>query len=119
MSSVTTLSPSFQGKACATRFNPQLVFGRKATSFRAGADEPRDLLPRLLDRRVPPSPVRRPAVPRVLVVGGDRGGDPARQGSHRGVIEIEEVLPNGELAVEVLAARGRSPGSHREHKPKP
>ena len=32
MSSVTTLSPSFQGKAWATRFMPQLVFGRNAIS---------------------------------------------------------------------------------------
>ncbi len=40
MSSVTTLSPSFQGKDWATKFNPQLVLGRKAISLRPAPMNP-------------------------------------------------------------------------------
>ncbi len=61
MSSVTTLSPSFQGNPSATRFKPQLVFGRNAIS--AGcAPTKRAALPRVAS--IIPYQLRQSAAPR-------------------------------------------------------
>ena len=93
----------------ATRLTPQLVFGRKAIFVRRGSDQARALLARGLDHRR--TSERQSAAPRsrafstcaVMAVG-----DAARQGSGRGMVEVEQLPPHGELAGRARRARSRS-----------
>ena len=61
MSSETTLSPGSHGNACATRFTPQLVLGRKAISS-GFAPMKRAHVPRVAS--ISPYQVRQSAAPR-------------------------------------------------------
>ena len=73
---------------------------KKCDLLLASSEKARRLLARRLDLRVPAPPVSGSAIPDVLGVGLDRVRDAARQGGHRGVIEIDEVPPHGKLVVE-------------------
>ena len=74
--------------------------GKKRDLGRGGADEGSDLASRRLDHPVPGAPVSDPTVPHVLDVRRDRVGHAPGQRRHGGVVEMDEVLPDGELAVE-------------------
>ena len=100
MSVVTTLSPAVHPNPSATRLMPQLVFGRKAISF---GEEPirRAAFARAVSTL--PNQSRQSAAPRsrafstcaVIAVG-----HAARQGRHGGMVEVEQLPADGELAVE-------------------
>ena len=74
--------------------------GKKRDLGRGRADEGADLRARRLDHPVPGAPVRGAPVAHVLDVRRDRVGHAPGQGRHGGVVEMDEVPADRELAVE-------------------
>ena len=99
----TTLSPGFQGKLCATRFNPQLVFGKKRDLVARRPEKARRLLAGVVDE--PANQSRQWAAPRSRTFArcAERVRPRRGSGATRRVVEVDEVAADRELAVE---ARG-------------